>query len=449
LTVLHTFAGSPNDGANPLGDLILSGNTLYGVTLQGGPGFVVGAGSVFKADISGSSFTNLYFFSATNGWGPGYLSLSGDTLYGVTGLGGTNSSGVLFALSTNGSGFTDLYTFGPQTYNQNLEETNANGAGPDCLAICSNTLYVTVSAGTTNTAGAVFSLNTNGTNLTNVCDFPAGTAGNVIGGAIGPKIILSGNTLFGTTIGNSYYPPGGQPITSYGGIFRVDTDGSSFTNLYTFTNGEDGSMPVAAVTLAGNILYGTAATGGSGSNGTVFSIHTDGSGFTTLHAFANSDGCIPWCALTLSGNALYGATAEGGSSGAGTLFRINTDGSGFTNLYVFTALQGQANSDGASPEANLILCGNTLYGIATQGGESGWGTLFAFSLPLPQLGIASVNGQQIISWPGWAANFNLQKASTFCGNWTDVTNGVTSSGENYTVTLNTASPTVFFRLALR
>jgi uncharacterized repeat protein (TIGR03803 family) len=304
LTVLHTFAGSPNDGANPLGDLILSGNTLYGVTLQGGPAFVVGASSVFKADIGGPSFTNLYFFSATNGWGPDYLSLSGDTLYGVTGGGGTNSSGVLFALSTNGCGFTDLYTFGPESYNQNLEETNANGAGPDCLAICSNTLYGTLSGGTTNTGGGVFSLNTNGSNFTNVCDFPAVSAGPTIGGQTGPKIILSGDTLFGTTIGHSY-PPEGVPTTSYGGIFRVNTDGSSFTNLYTFTNGEDGSMPVAALTLSGNILYGTAGRGGSGSNGTVFSIHTDGSGFTTLHAFANSDGCIPWCALTLSGNALY------------------------------------------------------------------------------------------------------------------------------------------------
>ena len=35
-TLLHSFAGGPGDGANPIGDLLLSGSTLYGMTLRGG-----------------------------------------------------------------------------------------------------------------------------------------------------------------------------------------------------------------------------------------------------------------------------------------------------------------------------------------------------------------------------------------------------------------------------
>src|ERR1035441_8571508 len=49
----------------------------------------------------------------------------------------------------------------------------------------------------------------------------------------------------------------------------------------------------------------------------------------------------------------------------------------FTTLYSFTATSNFINSDGANPEAGLILLGNTLYGTAFNGGSSGFGTVFA------------------------------------------------------------------------
>ena len=39
--------------------------------------------------------------------------------------------------------------------------------------------------------------------------------------------------------------------------------------------------------------------------------------------------------LILSGNTLYGTARSGGSSGNGTVFALNTDGTGFTNLHSF------------------------------------------------------------------------------------------------------------------
>ena len=111
---------------------------------------------------------------------------------------------------------------------------------------------------------------------------------------------------------------------------------------------------------------------------------------TTLHSFTatstnssgvytNSDGAGPVAGLITnsSGNTLYGTTSGGGSSGNGTMFALHTDGSGFTILHHFTALVGNANSDGAYPQAGLILSGNTLYGTALQGGSRGVGTVFA------------------------------------------------------------------------
>jgi uncharacterized repeat protein (TIGR03803 family) len=63
---------------------------------------------------------------------------------------------------------------------------------------------------------------------------------------------------------------GGNP--GNGTIFKVNTDGSSYTSLYNFTAPADGSAPFAGLVLSGKILYGTASQGGSFHNGTVFSL---------------------------------------------------------------------------------------------------------------------------------------------------------------------------------
>src|ERR1035437_9405074 len=106
--------------------------------------------------------------------------------------------------------------------------------------------------------------------------------------------------------------------------------------------------------------------------------------FTNLHNFTGFDGAEPHAGLILSGNTLYGTAQLGGSAGRGTVFAVNTNGTGFTNLYNFTATSTdssgvETNSDGANPDAGLILSGNTLYGTASVGGSLGSGTVFAVS----------------------------------------------------------------------
>src|SRR5882724_5563776 len=177
----------------------------------------------------------------------------------------------------------------------------------------------------------------------------------------------------------------------------------TFTTLYSFNGSSDGANPEAGLTVAadGKTRYGTTANGGNGGWGTVFAINTDGTGFTNLHSFNYSDGANPWAGLVLSGHTLYGTASNGGDRGAGTVFAINTDGTGFTNLHGFTPVvdlrcrsdldcpdgytctdnpNGIAvcsSSNGAYPNAGLILSGNTLYGTAAGGGNWGNGTVFA------------------------------------------------------------------------
>lgn len=205
-------------------------------------------------------------------------------------------------------------------------------------------------------------------------------------------LILSSNTLFGTTAG------GGAAGT--GTVFRVNTNGLGFTNLHNFpavagalAANSDGANPVASLVLVGNTLYGTAQNGGSAGNGTIFKLDTDGSNFVTLHAFSqgannasgyytNGDGAVPIAPLLLSGQTLFGLAEFGGAGGSGTIFSINIGSSGFSNLYSFTSttydtlLGLYKNSDGAYPVSGLIISSNTLYGTAQKGGTAGTGTVF-------------------------------------------------------------------------
>ena len=132
------------------------------------------------------------------------------------------------------------------------------------------------------------------------------------------------------------------------------------TILHSFTgSASDGSQPYGSLTLSGAKLYGMTYQGGSsGSGGALFSMNTDGSGFGLLHSFTRttSDGGGPEGSLKLSGTKIYGMTSEGGSSNRGTVFSMNTDGTGFGLLHSFTG----GASDGSQPIGSLTLSGTKL-----------------------------------------------------------------------------------------
>src|SRR5437879_1779000 len=62
----------------------------------------------------------------------------------------------------------------------------------------------------------------------------------------------------------------------------------TFRTLYSFTAGTDGAFPYAGLILSGDTLYGTASMGGSYAQGTVFKVNTNGTSFTNLHSFNSS-----------------------------------------------------------------------------------------------------------------------------------------------------------------
>ena len=301
-TNVYTFTSVGNDGYKPHGELLLSGNTLYGTTEAGG---THGAGNVFKVNTDGSGFVNLHTFTgATGGDGGGAdggLVQSGSTLYGTTAT-------TVFKININGLGFTNLHVF--------TAGTNDGAASLARLLLSGNTLYGTTRTAGASNGGTIFAINTDGTGYTNLYNFSSGN---------GPfaGLILANNTLYGTTFG--------EGATSGGTVFRINTDGTGYTNLHSFaiSSPDNGAGPYGPVILWGRSLYGTTEGGGRFSAGTVYKINTDGTGYTNVYSFTsvngfstNGDGYGPTAGLILSGSTLYGTTEQGGLFTGGTVFSL-------------------------------------------------------------------------------------------------------------------------------
>ena len=343
------------------------------------PALIAALGLMLPGRAAAQTFKTLHSFTYVDGANPySTLVLSGNTLYGTASAGGNsgsyNGNGTLFAVNTDGTGFTNEYIF--TAYPPGFYYTNSDGSVPFAgLILSSNTLYGAAYDGGAFAGGTVFAVNTNGTSFTNLYSFTGGNDG----GGPDAALVLSSNILYGTT---SY---GGG--ANNGTVFAININGTGFTNLFSFTNAISGSDPAGVLILSGKTLYGTTS-GGNIGYGTVFAINTDGTDFMNLHTFTansgfpsytNSDGSNPNAGLVFSGKTLYGAASSGGRFGSGTLFAVNTNSSGFTNLYYFTATSGSplTNSDGANPRGSLIVSGSTLYGMAYNGGLFGSGTMFA------------------------------------------------------------------------
>jgi uncharacterized repeat protein (TIGR03803 family) len=109
-TLLHSFAGPPGDGAEPLGSLVqATNNGLYGTTYSGGSGTNCsgGCGTVFQLTPAGSLST-IYTFNETDGKYPaaGLVQASNGGLFGTTVYGGANGDGTVFQIFTSGTLYT-------------------------------------------------------------------------------------------------------------------------------------------------------------------------------------------------------------------------------------------------------------------------------------------------------------------------------------------------------
>ena len=363
ISILKAFPGNPTDGAFPACQLIGDGaGNLYGTTYSGGP---LDMGTVFTVRTDGSGYAVLHYFNGGTADGESpteSLVLDGaGNLYGTTYLGGESDKGTVFTVRTDGAGFALMHSF---------TGAPSDGAYPYSGLTPGNgdNLYGTTARGGGFDGGILYRVNTNGTGYALLHDFnPASN-----GGGSEPEAALAfdgADNLYGTTTW------GGE--ASYGTVFTIRTDGAGFAALHDFDGwGIVDVLPGPLVVDSAGNLFGTTQTDGASQAGTVFTLRSNGTGFTVLHTFAggSADGATPLGRLALDGSgALYGTTRYGGPSGSGTVFSLGTDGTGYTVLRDFAG----GASDGAYPGAGLILDGaGNLYGTSQGGGASNAGAVF-------------------------------------------------------------------------
>jgi uncharacterized repeat protein (TIGR03803 family) len=313
-TLLHSFAGSPQDGADPrTGSLILdrAGN-VYGVT---DPGGTFSAGTVFEVSQDGSESVLYSFPGGFYGYGPvgGLAQDSHGNLYGTTEAGGGWDAGVVFKLNLAGRemvlhDFNDIATDGAEP---------EDGLIRDEIGDFFGTTYY----GGVNNAGTVFEISPGGTEtlLYSFLGPPADGANPESG-----KLLrdAAGNLFGATYLGGLF---------NQGAIFKL-TDAGVETILFSFPGGKFGAYPYDGLAEDGlGNLYGTTSYGGASSQcgatigcGVLFELATTGKELV-LHTFANdaTDGGYPNGGLIHdSTGALYGTTTAGGAYGCGTVFKM-------------------------------------------------------------------------------------------------------------------------------
>lgn len=246
---------------------------------------------------------------------------------------------------------------------------NLNGIGTGKypqrnLTLVGKQLYGMTSYGGVANYGCIFTVDTNGKGFRDLYDFNPYVNANSPVAPCG-SLIFSGNTLYGMTPAGS--APGG------GAVFSIDTDGTAFTVLYGFGNGNDGSKPRESLTLIGNTLFGTTEQGGTYGFGTVFSISTTGNNYKVLLNFNDTNGYAPICNLVAVGKRLYGTAYYGGitSTFYGCIYSLDTNGANDTVLHTFD------NTNGANPFGSVTISGNTIFGATEFGGGGNLGCIYS------------------------------------------------------------------------
>ncbi|MFC1668342.1 choice-of-anchor tandem repeat GloVer-containing protein [Chlamydiota bacterium] len=317
-SILHTFAGGANDGDSPWGSLIVSDNIMYGMTNGGGD---AGDGVVFSMNVTDtSSFSLLHEFdSGTDGRRPdGDLLLMGNTLYGMTSQGGDENGGIIFSVSTTGTNFNTLFEF---TSGSGPGDTGHRPWG-SALTFVNDKFYGMTADDGPGGYGTVFSVDTDGNNFDVVHSFSSGADD---GENPHDNLIYYNGRLYGMTENGG--DSGSGVIFS---MNTDGTDFSLLFEFKDNVEGYEGKSPYGHVTISddGTTLYGLTLSGGVNGDGVFFSINNDGTGFSLIHEFGTgSDGSSPkGNNVVLYNNKLYGMTTSGGTYGDGIIFEYELQG---------------------------------------------------------------------------------------------------------------------------
>jgi MYXO-CTERM domain-containing protein len=367
-------------------DQYLYGTTYYAPRVGLNTGY--GSGTVFKVKQDGTGFTTLHTFDVplvtdpvtgnplnVEGMHPTKALIQDATyLYGVNSAGGANGTGTVFKIAKNGGAVTVLHTF-------NAIETDAPSAGKGKL---------------------------------NDGAFPSASLTLGLNGA---------NKLYGVTSGGGQFvkTSAGPSTTGTGTIFTVNTDGTGYETLYSFTALDDTTTVLPGINADGvqptsqllelastpGVFIGTATDGGTPTDttatgaGTVFRFDSATKIVTPLYNFDTNHGASPTGDLVSDGGLVYGMVASGSATGIttttpvvpvtqfGAFYSIDptvTPAAGVDNPS-FKIVHALTFAEGSGFTGSLIKgTDGDLYGTVQAGNGctavngSGYGAVFRYSL---------------------------------------------------------------------
>lgn len=279
-------------------------------------------------------------------------------LYGLTCYGGRFNAGVLFEYDPSGNHLEKKWDF----------DTMLVGANPygSLMLASDGRLYGLTRSGGLHGAGVLFSFDPVTDQYYKYWDFQPKVSGTCPYGSLteGPE-----GKLFGMTSKGGQY--------SDGVLFVYELKTHQLTKLVDFENDRLGRFPHGSLVTAPNgKMYALTREGGTHGYGTL--VEFDPATNTLRKCFdfdGREHGCFPRGDLVVLGDGLLGGvTASGGASMVGVLFTYNTVTGEFRKVRDFSV-----KADGICPLGSLMLTPqHELLGMTYQGGEYGFGVLYAF-----------------------------------------------------------------------
>lgn len=415
LATLLQFSGNQGaaPGAEPVGPLAVSGNTLIGVTRSGGAN---GLGQIFSIVINGA-YTSRGSFTGAAGVQPGanpstgLLAHSNGFLYGATEFGGANASGLLFRLDADARNFSPLHHFD--------DPSGSRPAGP--LAQASDgAILGTASSGGLNDVGSLFRL-LPGSSFTSLASFnningasprsglAAASNGKLYGAASagGPgqrgtlfSYASAGGFAVEASFTNSLgWSPAGAPYADDAGnlLLPLAQGGSNgagaIASILPNTSLETRSAldPKLAANPSGPLFHarnqtlGVAQLGGVFERGSVFRVAANGSIATVANLSSTAGEGVSGPLASLPDGTLYGLSQAGGLANHGAIFKIDPAGA-LSRVLSFTGVSGSRK--GRLPSSPLALANDGfIYGVTQRGGAADQGTLFSLD---PSASLATI-----------------------------------------------------------
>jgi uncharacterized repeat protein (TIGR03803 family) len=200
------------------------------------------------------------------------------------------------------------------------------------------------------------------------------------------NVIINKNLEFIYTFAETLKPNNMKKISLLASALLLIGIGVAQAQITSLKNLPEDSYAYGSLTLSGNVLYGMTEDGGTHGEGNIFAVNTDGSNYRDIFDFEDTGSKAFRCTgrypyvnnLTIVGNTLFGMTEEGGFHNDGTVFSIHTDGTCFRDLWDFSDTSITFTSgDGYDPEGSLIAIGGKLFGMTEEGGFWGSGTIFS------------------------------------------------------------------------